>query len=1619
MLWRALRHIEKGFYVDIGAQNPIVDSISRSFYEQGWRGIHFEPVHQWAEMLRLDRPDETVMEVAVGASSGTTELFEIPDTGLSTGRNTYARSHLADLGFASRVIRVPCLTLDEALRDIVAGREIHWLKIDVEGMEYDVLQGWNDETIRPWVLVVEATIPTTTRLDYEAWEPLIIERGYRFVYFDGLNRFYISREHEELAPAFFAPPNVFDTVEISVEANSPWCAGIKRQLAQAETRASDAEARLQSVEISSAEAQQMLERANMQLRDELRLVQSQKESQVFDSRAANAMAQVQQLSGEIARLTSMNQAFERLANEADQQRNAVVHSTSWRITEPLRKVTARISLQTRQRLRKIAKAAYWLATPWKTASRVQFRKRLRENERREQVQIPANPKYDQQGATATTAEYSQWITEREVAEERQNITAQAVKDSGFSVAFLVALPMTARTSDLVATINSVRRQTMACWTLVIGVGSECDSQIRDALKESADAEERIRLCDSNGTTKAEILADIIQKAESTFVAILDLGDVVSEYALNDFAAVVLKDSSVDIIYSDEDVISPSGKRELPYFKPCWSPDLLYAFNYFGRLTIIRRGLIDKVGGISSNAKAAAEWDLNLRITSYTEAIRRIPRVLCHRYSNSDRDRPRPGTANAKAHARAIKNYWAEQGFEASVETQKDGTQRSTWDIVAPPLVSIIIPTKDKAELLEICVNGIFNRTEYKNWEIVIVDTGSTEPETLRLYAQWGAHPGVRIVHFTQKFNYSAACNYGASYAKGELLLFLNNDIEVVAKDWLSELVRFAMRPGVGVVGTKLRYPNGVLQHAGVVTGMHVCGLLFREANEDEWGVFGSANHPRNYLAIMGACQLVRRDVFYKIDGFDEAYEISNSDVALCIRAWRAGYRVAYTPFAQLIHHEGATRGRSNPDVDMRRTIYDIRRMGVVEDPYFHPGLSGTVGIPRLILSPDLTSVQSFEKLAAERNAVHQFSSEQELYDDYSIEVLCGAAREDILWPPQRPDKIDDKWAAIRFCVDLFRNSRALRNQFPNALSLGREGEFAAWIFSNGIETLGITEAGLKLIHDILSDDPGKRVRQCYLYRDDLRAAFSLGLLPPGRGNLFRWMMNHGRAECKLRKEEIWWFFMATAENPAAELIRTYKFTPAWQEMYPAAMTVFGRKAFATWLAERYQIAAGWVNPDTWPKELRPAQQIRLAWWTREDWRSAHPRALVSLEAARVFVTWLVAEGVSWDENVQKWLQSISIMDTAKELCQPGINIIGHFCYPSGLRTSAEAINTGLGQCGVATSLRDVRTSERDDPNHSEFFGAELYDVTLIHTQPEPFFDSVYFRANLFERAPRTYRIGYWYWELEQVPSEWSEQAKQVDELWTATSFVADALRARFDIPVKALFPGIQLGEFRKRSLADFGLVAEGKFTFLFAFHMMSVMERKNPLGLIRAFKMAFSQSDAVALVLKTSFGAAHPEKMLELRDAARGANIEIIDAIFSDDETLSLMDACNCYVSLHRSEGLGLTMGEAMLLGKPVIATRYSGNLDFMNDENSLLVDYELKEVGSGNPPYDARAHWAEPSIEHAAYLMRRLYENQEFALRLGAKAKADVTNKFSTRAAGERIKEQIERISGKIHSPQ
>ncbi|MDP9901568.1 FkbM family methyltransferase [Variovorax ginsengisoli] len=1593
MLWRALgRHVQNGFFIDVGAWSPDIDSVTRAFSERGWSGINIEPNPHFHSQLMKRRKAEINLCVAVGDRTGTTTINIIEETGLSTVDDTIAKAHQAS-GWTALTAEVPITTLDAIWKQHVPeSQSVHFLKIDVEGFEKAVIAGndWNSN--RPWVVVVEATQPLSQIESHQDWEPLLLAAGYLHCYSDGLNRYYVAHEHSELSEFFRFPPNVFDDF-------------ISAETVLQTTRAD-----------AGAHAQQEL--ANVQVE----LARFRAESEDARIKQANAEKQerdVRRRAGiEAAALRASLLAHEVQLKEANQQtalaiqaRLAIENATWWRATGPLRSLATKTPMSMQRQIRRAMKAAWWTLTPWKMPQRLRF---IRNRSSSAHSNAPVSHKILQSRSETespglpVSGQYESWIA---TTESRSAVVA--VNEPASMVSFLIF--GVDSHSNFLKTMESIRAQSIGKWEAIV-CQVEAVPELRVNIERSILDDFRFSISKLIFGAKSECLREALQNAGGEYIAILDSGDLLAPHALNEIYSSFKKSSNVDILYSDEDEQTSANARALPYFKPGWSPDTLYAFNYFGRLTLLRRSIVLDADLPSLAGDAALEWELNLRISDRAQSIQRLPKVLCHRKVGGVRERPAPQTPAAADSERVIERYWKSHGFEAIATTQQNGTQRVDWPFDKAPLVSIVIPTKDKVDLLRMCLNGVLHGTDYVNKEVVIVDTGSTEDATRAYYEELSGEASVKIVNFEKKFNYSAACNYGASYARGEIFLFLNNDIEIISSDWLDEMVRFAVRPGVGVVGTKLVYPSRELQHAGVGVGIHLCALMYRSAAEREWGIFGSTEYPRNWLAIMGACQMVRRDAFEQVGGFDDSYLVAMSDVALCLRIWRAGYRVAYAPNACLVHHEGATRGNSNPPEDIQRIADDIRDLGIDEDHYLHPEMDGTFAIPTLRTTG---SRDVREELAMQIAAYGSFRGAAEsldLTDDGDCLDAAGLPRTSVVWLPQEHHKIVDKWSAARWCIDLLRRRADLRVRFPKAISDGASGAFPKWLCAEGPRLFGLPCRAVDAIRELFLEDIGAAARQLFLFRADVRAVTPHGLTPPGSRELFRWFMQHGREQSSLRLEEIWWLFWSARENPSRELVNAYLFTPTWQKNYPDALTIFGRGAFTAWFSAMYRVSGEWVDPSRLPITLTPAQQIRQAYQSREYWQSCNPAALHSEQGARSLLGWLRTDGGMQGPDIRAWCEALDESTTIAGLMAPGVNVIGHFCYPSGLRVSAEALVDGLQRVGIETSLRDVRTDQRDDPHHASFNGPEIFDTTIIHTQPEPFFSEAYTRSDVSERQPRTYRIAYWYWEFDSIPDFWLAHAATIDEVWTATEFIAKGLRERLSIPVKTLFPGVKLGQYKPRKREYFGL-KNGQFTFLFTFHMMSIMERKNPLGLIRAFKSVFSPADDVRLVLKTSFGERHPAQLAELREAAHGSNITIIDKVFSPDEVLSLMDAADAYVSLHRSEGLGLTMAEAMLMGKPVIATNFSGNVDFMDSDNSLLVPYKLVKLGKPIPPYEASLEWAEPSVEEAARLMRQVFENQAWAREIGARAKISAEANLSLEAAGRRVAARLKEI-GTLRRP-
>jgi len=310
MLWRALSHVDQGFYIDIGAQDPVIDSVSLAFYEHGWRGVHIEPTQQYSDKLREARPDEIIEQVALGNSEGPMTFYEFSDTGLSTADPEIAKRHQS-AGYNAVRIEVPVVSLDAILEKYMH-KAVHWLKLDVEGLEKSVLESWRISACRPWILVIESTKPLTQEQSHADWEPLVFEKDYSFVYFDGLNRFYVHRDRPELLDSFISPPNIFDGFVLSGSASQPFCQLIVDKVRQAEAKAQQADAKAQQAEDQARHAEAHAQQAEAHAR------QTEAHARQAEAHAQQAEAHAQQV--ELALVAMHN-------------------SSSWRLTEPLRKLS--------------------------------------------------------------------------------------------------------------------------------------------------------------------------------------------------------------------------------------------------------------------------------------------------------------------------------------------------------------------------------------------------------------------------------------------------------------------------------------------------------------------------------------------------------------------------------------------------------------------------------------------------------------------------------------------------------------------------------------------------------------------------------------------------------------------------------------------------------------------------------------------------------------------------------------------------------------------------------------------------------------------------------------------------------------------------------------------------------------------------------------------------------------------------------------------------------------------------------------------------------------------------------------------------------------------------------
>ena len=503
-------------------------------------------------------------------------------------------------------------------------------------------------------------------------------------------------------------------------------------------------------------------------------------------------------------------------------------------------------------------------------------------------------------------------------------------------------------------IASVQAQVYPHWELCIADDGSSHPHIARRLKQAAAADSRIRvtfLKERGHISRASNAA--LETAQGEWIALLDHDDLLHPHALGEVALEIAQHPSVQLIYTDEDKIDERGRRYDPYFKPDFSRELFRSQNYLNHLTVHRAANIRDTGGWREGYEGSQDYDLNLRIFERIapQNIRHIPKVLYH-WRASRGSAAQDAGSKDYAHAaglRALQDHVRRTGLAAAVEGTPDMPYyRVKMRVPEPqPRVSLIVPTRDRVELLRTCVESILDRTSYGNFEILVVDNQSRDPAACAYLDRLRTMRNVRVLSFDRPFNFSAINNFAAAQASGSVLGLINNDIDVLSPDWLTEMVSWAMLPDVGCVGAKLYYPDGTIQHGGVILGIGgVAGHAHKYFPRGSGGYFGRLKLVQNLSAVTGACLVVRKDVYESVGGLNETdLAIAFNDVDFCLRVREAGYVNLWTPYAELYHSESRSRGAEDTPEKVARFNREVQYMTATwagrlqRDPYYSVNLT--------------------------------------------------------------------------------------------------------------------------------------------------------------------------------------------------------------------------------------------------------------------------------------------------------------------------------------------------------------------------------------------------------------------------------------------------------------------------------------------------------------------------------------------------------------------------------------------------------------------------------------------------------------------------------------------------------
>lgn len=504
-------------------------------------------------------------------------------------------------------------------------------------------------------------------------------------------------------------------------------------------------------------------------------------------------------------------------------------------------------------------------------------------------------------------------------------------------------------------LESVRRQSYENWQLCLADGSP-DDKAKEFIEKHYGREKRIvyRKLEENGGISTNT-NEAVALAAGEYLMLCDHDDTLEPDALYEIVKAI-NDTGADVLYTDEDKVSMDGQH---YFDPNFKPDFnlfrLRENNYICHIFVVKKSLTDETGLLRSEFDGAQDFDFILRCCEKAQKITHIPKVLYHWRCHMDSTAADP---SSKAYAyeagrKAVREHYQRLGIDAKVEmTERPGWYRSHVKVQGNPLISVIIPNKDHTDDLELCLFSMTRKSTYRNYEILIVENNSEKEETFEYYKKLpDRYPKARVLTWEKEFNYSAINNFAAKEAKGEYLLFLNNDVEILTPDWMEEMLQNCQQENVAAVGAKLYYPDDTIQHAGVVLGLGgIAGHIMCRASREDPGYFGRMISVQEISAVTAACMMVKKSDFDAVGGLDETFQVAFNDIDLCMKFRAAGKKIIFTPYAELYHYESKSRGLEDTPEKQFRFDKEVKRFQEkwaqqleMGDPYYSPNLSVTEG----------------------------------------------------------------------------------------------------------------------------------------------------------------------------------------------------------------------------------------------------------------------------------------------------------------------------------------------------------------------------------------------------------------------------------------------------------------------------------------------------------------------------------------------------------------------------------------------------------------------------------------------------------------------------------------------------